>query len=223
MESSGMVAAARRREAPRRIVDPGWATMWKGRFEPLTVGERFLIVPPWNRASQPGRISIVIQPGQAFGTGHHATTSGALAAVEQLCAGRKFASGLDVGTGSGIIAIAMKLAGVGKITAIDSDALALENARENARLNALARRISFSTTPLDRVRGRFDLVVANILSSVLIRLAADLKRVLARRGRLVLGGILKRETATVAACFTPELRMLSTTADRGWATMVFAR
>lgn len=223
MESAGMVAAGAHREAPRRIVDPGWTTMWKERFEPLPVAARFTIVPPWNRASEPGRISIVINPGQAFGTGHHPTTAGALGAIEELCAKRKFKTALDVGTGSGILAIAMKLVGVGKVSAIDNDALALDNARENAALNRLARRISFSTTPIDRIRKRFDLVAANILSSVIIRLASELKRVLARGGRLVLGGILERETAKVAANFTPELRLLSTTIDRGWATMVFAR
>lgn len=223
MKKAGMLAPGAARELPRRIVDPGWSTMWKERFEPLPVGAHFLIVPPWNRVSESGRVSIVINPGQAFGTGHHATTAGAIGAIEKLCVKRKFISALDAGTGSGILAIAMKLMGVRKVAAIDNDPEALVNARANAALNAMVRRISFSATPVERIRGRFDLVAANILSSVLIRIAPDLKRVLASGGRLVLGGILRREAASVTAAFTPELRLLSTTSDRGWATMVFAR
>ncbi len=71
--------------APQSIVDPGWATMWQKRFEPLPLGDRFLIVPPWNRTvTAPGRISITVLPGQAFGTGHHPTTSNALLAIDDL-------------------------------------------------------------------------------------------------------------------------------------------
>ena len=102
---------------------------------------------------------------------------------------------LDVGTGSGVLAIAMRLMGVGQVCAIDIDALALENARENAALNSLGGKIRFATTPLARLRRRFDLITANILSSTLIGMASALTRLLARRGLLILGGILNREAA----------------------------
>ncbi len=222
MEAAGMVARDHGNRAAR-IVDPGWTTMWKERFRPLRVGAHFLIVPPWNRTCEADRVSIVINPGQAFGTGHHPTTAGAIDAIERLCAEGGFSSALDVGTGSGILAIAIALMGARSVTAIDHDPEALVNARENAALNRIARRISFSNTPIERVRGRFDLVTANILSSVLIRMAPELKRVLTGGGRLVLGGILRRESKSVAAAFAPDLRLLETTIRRGWATMVFAR
>lgn len=223
MGSAGMLAKSDRDTAGERIVDPGWATMWQRRFEPLPIGERILIVPPWRRVNAPARTAIVIKPGRAFGTGHHATTAGALRAIDRLCGERKFARALDVGTGSGILAIAMALLGAKHVTAIDVDAAALDNARENAALNHLRRRIRLSTTPVAQLSGRFDLIVANILSSVLIAIAPDLIRLLARRGRLILGGILRREARAVASRYAGKLRLLGTDYDRGWTTIIFAR
>jgi ribosomal protein L11 methyltransferase len=221
MRTAGMLTDSDRDSAPQAIVDPGWATMWQKRFEPLPIGERFLIVPPWNRASENDRTSIVVLPGQAFGTGHHPTTSGALLAIDEIHTRNKIARAIDVGTGSGILAIAMALRGVRKITAIDNDGLALDNARENADLNGVSKRIAFSTTAVSEVRGKFDLVVANILSKVLIAMASDLKRLLAHDGHLVLGGILAREAKWVAARYAPELRLIDSITSRGWATLIF--
>jgi ribosomal protein L11 methyltransferase len=223
MGSAGMLTNSDRDIAGERIVDPGWATMWQQRFEPLPIGERILIVPPWRRVNAPGRTAIVVKPGRAFGTGHHATTAGALRAIDRLCGERKFARALDVGTGSGILAIAMALLGAKHVTAIDVDAAALDNARENTALNHLRRRIRLSTTPVAQLSGKFDLVVANILSSVLIAIAPDLIRLLARRGRLILGGILRREARAVASRYAGKLRLLGTDYDRGWTTVIFAR
>jgi ribosomal protein L11 methyltransferase len=222
MHAAGMLADSDRASAPQSIVDPGWATMWQARFEPLPVGDRFLIVPPWHRAAESGRISITVLPGQAFGTGHHPTTSGALLAIDELIAHHKVARVLDVGTGSGILAIALAMLGAPKVTAIDNDALALDNARENAELNGVTRSVAWSTTPIARVRGKFDLVVANILSKTLIDMAPDLKRVVARGGHLVLGGLLEREAKSIASHYAPELRLTKTAVSRGWITMVFA-
>lgn len=193
------------------------------RFEPLLIGRRLLIVPPWNSDIATRRLKMVINPGQAFGTGHHPTTYGALATIEKLCATERFEHALDVGTGSGVLAIAMRLMGVAEVRAIDIDALALENARENAALNSLASKIRFATTPLARLGRRFDLITANILSSTLIAMAATLTRLLARHGRLVLGGILNREAPAVLRSYGPPLRCLGLRRDRGWSTLVMAR
>ena len=131
---------------------------------------------------------------------------------------------LDVGTGSGVLAIAMRLMGVGQVCAIDIDALALENARENAALNSfIGGKIRFATTPIARLRRRFDLITANILSSTLIVMASALTRLLARGGHLVLGGILNREAASVLKTYCPRLRCLGIRRDRGWSTLVLAR
>jgi ribosomal protein L11 methyltransferase len=221
MRAAGMLAESDRDAALQSIVDPGWATMWQSRFEPLRIGERFLIVPPWNRRREPGRIGITVLPGQAFGTGHHPTTSGVLLAIDDLIARHKITRAIDVGTGSGVLAIAMAMLGVRKVIAIDNDAVALDNARENADLNSVAKRITFSTTLVAKVRGKFDLVVANILSKTLIAMAPDLKRLVTRGGYLVLGGILSREAKSIASHYAPELQLAKTTVARGWITMVF--
>ena len=223
MAAAGMLARPGRTPRRQPIEDPGWATAWMDRFEPLRVGRHLLIVPPWNSNVGTRRLRLVINPGQAFGTGHHPTTYGALATIEKLCAAQHFEQALDVGTGSGVLAIAMRLMGVARVTAIDIDALAIHNARENAALNSLAGKIRFATAPLARLRPRFDLITANILSSTLIAMATTLTRLLARRGRLVLGGILNREAAAVLRSYGPPLRCLVVRRDRGWSTLVLAR
>ena len=207
----------------RLLEDPGWATMWQARFAPLRIGQRFLIVPPWQRKRHPDRIQLVIRPGQAFGTGHHASTSGTLSALEELCKNRHIAHALDVGTGSGILAIAMVKLGVAEVTAIDSNMAAIGNAKENAGLNRVRARIRFSTTPLGSIQGRFGLIVANILSSTLIRMASDLKARLRPQGHLVLAGILQREAESVAAAYLPELTQIGMRNHGAWATLIFRR
>src|SRR5277367_3804497 len=134
MQQAGMLAdsdsAAASDRAARRIVDPGWSTLWMKRFGPFRVGRRILIVPPWKRASEPGRTTIVVQPARAFGTGHHPTTAGALRALESIVAAHAPKSVLDAGTGSGVLAIAAALLGQrnAEMIAIDIDPTALENA-----------------------------------------------------------------------------------------------
>ncbi|MGH7906114.1 MAG: 50S ribosomal protein L11 methyltransferase, partial [Candidatus Binataceae bacterium] len=173
MADAGMAVRA---VAPsiQQLTDPGWATLWMGRFKPLEIGRRLLIVPPWSEAQETDRIRIVIRPGQGFGTGHHPTTAGALMAIERLCAKARYKKALDVGAGSGVLAIAMRLFGVGTVAAIDNDPAALENARENAALNKMdGLRISAARLNSFK-RQRFDLISANILSSTLIAMAPAL-------------------------------------------------
>ncbi len=222
LTDAGMLADNARIEAPRRIVDPGWSTMWMKRFGPFRVGRRFLIVPPWHRESERARTTIVIEPAQAFGTGHHPTTAGALRALENIAASRAPRSMLDAGTGSGLLAIAMALAGVRNIVAIDIDPIAIENAVVNARHNQVEKSIRFSSIPLTSIRRRFDLIAANILSHTLIELAPHLKRILAPDGRLVLGGFLADETDELLAHYRP-LRCVSRKTHRGWTTLVMAK
>ena len=166
MHDAGMLVDDSRDGTVRRIVDPGWSTLWMKRFGPFRVGERFLIVPPWRRETERGRTTIVIQPAQAFGTGHHPTTAGALRALETLMRTHRPARVLDAGTGSGVLAIAVALTRAREhhapdIIAVDIDPVALENALANARLNGVERAIRFSPVPLTSIRRRFDLITAN--------------------------------------------------------------
>lgn len=206
-----------------QLADPGWATMWQKRFEPLRVGRRILIVPPWNHNVATHRTIVIIQPGQAFGTGHHASTFGTLSLLTRICESRKIARALDVGTGSGILAIAMRKLGAQQITAIDQDAIALDNARENLELNHLDGAIRLSAAPLSSIRGRFDLITANILSSVLIGMAPLLMSRLRAGGHLVLAGILAREARSVADAYLPDLKLIRTRADGRWRALLFQR
>lgn len=220
---AGMLVDPRGRPRLDRLTDPGWSTAWQSRFKPFRVGRRFLIVPPWHRRSESRRLSIVIQPGRAFGTGHHPTTAAALRAIEDFLRAGKLKRALDVGTGSGILAIAMARAGVREIVAIDVDAVALENACENAAQNGVARSIRFSIVPIGSFRRRFDLITANILAPTLIEMAPKLIARLAPRGRLILGGILAREARDVLRAYVPALRCIDRATVRGWTTLVMAR
>jgi ribosomal protein L11 methyltransferase len=213
------------RSAPehRLLEDPGWATMWQARFAPLSIGQRFLVVPPWQRERNTDRIPLIIRPGQAFGTGHHPSTSGTLRALEELSKNRHIRHALDVGTGSGILAIAMAKLGVTQVTAIDTDVAAIVNAKENARLNRVAGRVRVSATPLASLHGRFSLITANILSSTLIGMAPDLKARLRHRGHLVLAGILRREVESVTAAYSPELTNAGVCNQGAWTTLIFQR
>lgn len=223
LRRTGMIAPGSSTPIIERIRDPGWATMWMSRFAPLEVGRRLLIVPPWQRVQRRGRASIVIKPAQAFGTGHHATTAGVLCAIEKVCARATVSRALDVGTGSGILAIAMALLGAERVVAVDTERLAVANARENAALNRVSARIRFAKGKVSAVRGRFDLIVANIFSSTLIALAPELIGRLRTNGTLVLGGILAREAAEVRARYARALRCVSVGVDRRWATLVFKK
>jgi ribosomal protein L11 methyltransferase len=230
MQQAGMLADAGGAidGAARRIVDPGWSTLWMKRFGPFRVGHRILIVPPWKRENEPGRTTIVVQPARAFGTGHHPTTAGALRAVESIVSAHAPRSILDAGTGSGVLAIAAAMLGKRDglerdIIAIDIDPTALENARANARLNGVEKSIRFSSVPLASIHRHFDLIVANILSHTLIELAPHLKRIVAPGGRLILGGFLADESDEVLSHYRSQLRCLSRKMHRGWTTLVMAR
>jgi ribosomal protein L11 methyltransferase len=221
LESAAMIAATARLQR-ETLTDPGWATTWMTRFEPFTVG-RFLIVPPWNHEHRADRIRLVIQPGQGFGTGHHGSTYGVLRLLDDLCRKRPFMRALDIGTGSGVLAIAMRLLGVGEVTAIDIDPVAVENARENADLNHVSAHVRLSLVPIASLRRHFDLITANILSSTLIEMAPRLLHRLAPEGRLILAGILTREAESVIAAYRPVLRCIDRRTDRGWTALVLAR
>jgi ribosomal protein L11 methyltransferase len=170
------------------VPDEDWGEGWKKDFAPLDVG-RVRVRPSWIAAAPPpGAVEVVLDPGMAFGTGSHPTTSLCLAALSDLLAARPGASVLDVGTGSGLLAIAARKLGAGRVAANDNDPVAVRVALENAAANGVA--LDVVAAPLDAIPGTFDLVLANILANTLVELAPEIAAKLAPGGVVLLSGIL---------------------------------
>jgi ribosomal protein L11 methyltransferase len=174
----------------REVADEDWLGEWKKSWQPVAVGERFLVAPPWSEIDDAGnRIVIRIEPGMAFGTGTHETTRLCLSAIENYFAGESF---LDVGTGTGILAIAAaKLFPQARVEACDTDAEALAIAVENARLNDVAEIISFSVGTVKESTASAAFVCANLTADVIVPLLPEL--IGATCGRLLLSGILETQ------------------------------
>jgi ribosomal protein L11 methyltransferase len=179
----------------REVTDQDWLGEWKKSWQPVAVGDCFIIAPPWAEiADTRDRIVIRIEPGMAFGTGTHETTRLCLTATERYFAGGSL---LDVGTGTGILAIAAaKLFPDARIAAVDTDAKAVEIALENARLNSVAN-IEFRVGAIDETTASADFVCANLTADVIRPILPQL--IGATCGRLVLSGILDTQLEAVRA------------------------
>lgn len=187
----------------RRLEDDDWASNWQQHFPPFQVGARLIICPSWvDWEATADQIVLTLDPGQAFGTGTHATTSLCLDALARCCDGtRPPGEILDVGTGSGILAMAGAALGVERVLACDIDAEACRVAEENVQLNQLAAKVTITSAALEDIPGRYDLVLANILASENIRLGEALVDHLRPGGYLVLSGILLEQEQSVLKAF----------------------
>lgn len=176
----------------REVADQDWLGEWKKSWQPVAVGKRFIIAPPWSEIRDAGeRIVIRIEPGMAFGTGTHETTRLSLAAIEKHFDGKSF---LDVGTGTGILAIAAaKLFSAARVEACDTDAQAIAIACENAKLNGVAN-IGFREGTVNESASA-DCVCANLTANVIIQLLPEL--LAATCARLILSGILDSQKEIV--------------------------
>lgn len=203
-----------------------WSNSWKVHFKPLRVGKHLLIVPTWEEAEQrPGDLVIRIDPGMAFGTGGHETTRLCLESLESVMENSPLLavpSLLDLGTGSGILAMAACLLGAGRILALDIDPDAVVVARENIQLNQLSDQIECGTAPLESLEERFDIILANILAEELVRLAPYLTDRLQPGGSLILSGILAEKEQLVYQGFASEpLKYIQTSRDGEWVAMLY--
>jgi len=180
----------------REVADHDWLLEWKKGWQPVEVGERFIIAPPWAEISDGhNRIVIRIEPGMAFGTGTHETTRLCLVAIEKYFAGGSF---LDVGTGTGILAIAAaKMFPEAHVEAYDTDADAIAIASENARLNGVAEGITFRVGTVEETTASADLVCANLTAEVISAMLTSLISVTC--GHLVLSGILDTQSEALRA------------------------
>jgi len=219
------IAALDARLGPVRVeTAPVPPTDWEGVFRahhrPVAVGARLLVAPPWDVPEAGRREVIVIDPGMAFGTGQHPTTRTCLEELEDLSATRRLESVLDVGTGTGILAAAAARLGVPRVVGIDIDPGALPVARATLARNGVAH-VSLVAGELTALRGRYDLVLANLLADALIAEAPALIAHTAPGGRVVASGILEEQLDSVAAAFAP-WRVEYVRADGPWRTVRFA-
>ena len=180
-----------------------WAEGWKQHFGAVRIGRRLVVKPTWEEfAASAGDVVVTLDPGMAFGTGTHGTTRLCLEALAALFDGDSPPQRvLDVGTGSGILAIAAAALGARRVLACDIDAEACRIADENAALNGVDDLVEVTPEPLDALAGEYDLVLANILAEENIRLAADLVGRVAPGGALILSGILQEKEDLVTAAF----------------------
>ncbi len=234
--------AAARLRAAGLDVDPGavrvrpaapedeWRDAWKRHFHVDRVTPRILIVPSWERhEAGPGDVVLDLDPGRAFGTGAHASTRLCLRELDALsAAGHHVSRFLDVGTGSGVLAIAVaKLWPEARGCALDVDPIAVDAARENLERNGVLDRVVISDDAAASVEGEFDLVLANIQADVLEELRPVLTARVAPGGALVLSGLLAEQAAPMASSYTfPGLRHERTSTldhDRDWSAVVLVR
>jgi len=188
----------------RPVAEKDWAEAWKERLQVLRVGRHILIQPSWlDCAPAPDDIVIQLDPGMAFGTGLHPTTQMCLAALENLIS--PGAGVLDLGTGSGILAIAAAKLGAGRVLAVDNDPVAVETAQGNVADNGVPSVVSVQCGSLAQVSGCYDLVVVNILARVIVDMAREgLAAHVRPGGRLVAAGIIEDQEPEVAAALEDE-------------------
>lgn len=201
-----------------------WAESWKAHFHPVRVGRSFVIKPSWrDYPAAEGDILIEIDPGLAFGSGLHPTTQLCLKILEDMpLAGKTL---FDVGTGSGILALAALKLGIAGVRAVDIDDIAVRVTRENFERNGFAEGSGVETavgSAGDTGGRQWDIVVANILANTIIELLPDLKAAMVPPGHLILSGIIAEQEASVTeAATTHGLRLSDRRVEEDWVALVF--
>ncbi|MGL4974985.1 MAG: 50S ribosomal protein L11 methyltransferase, partial [Bosea sp. (in: a-proteobacteria)] len=213
----------------RQLSQKDWVSASLDGLKPVRAG-RVLIHGSHDRAAvRSNDVAIEIEAALAFGTGHHGTTAGCLLAIDAELKKRRPRHALDVGTGTGILALALAKQTKRPVVAGDIDGIAIEVARGNARSNAAPNALTLYVAPgvqhaLANRRRHFDLVLANILARPLMRLSASIARVLAPGGTLILSGLLMMDVPGVLAAYRMQGLTLSYRTEReGWATLVLKR
>ncbi|MBI5664530.1 MAG: 50S ribosomal protein L11 methyltransferase [Nitrospirae bacterium] len=198
-----------------------WNESWKKSFTPIDVGDNLTIVPSWIKPDT-DRIPVIIDPGMVFGTGHHETTRQCLAIIEKYAGNSGEKDFLDVGTGTGILAIGAARMGFGHVTGVDTDQLAVEAALYNVSLNGL-KNVTIGKGSIADVSGVFDVIVANLLSEILVPIAGDIVSRLKPVGTAILSGMLiGQEEDVIRAMKDAGLVLNEKAVDGKWVTLILS-
>jgi ribosomal protein L11 methyltransferase len=202
----------------QELVGDAWRDAWKAHFRPFALTPRLVIRPPWEPPPPPaeGVYVLELEPGRAFGTGLHATTSLVAKELDRCAAELAGRPLLDVGTGSGILAFCALTLGASRAVGLDTDADSIETARENAARNGMQDRVDFSTRDVATIDGAYPVVAANIETHVLVPLAGALGARLAPGGLLLLSGILTRQEGEIRAAY-PGFAVERVTREGEWS------
>lgn len=207
------------------VPDEDWSELWKAHFKPIKVGKNVMIRPTWEAAPEIGDgIEIVLDPGQAFGTGDHPTTRMCLELLEAEIESHRPTAVFDLGTGSGILAILAKRMGVPEVFATDIDPISVEVARANAALNQVEFQVEVANG-LDSVPARtWPLVISNIISATLIRFAPEMALRVEPGGRWIVSGVIRDNWDGVRlAAENAGFQLITHQTEGDWVAAVFTR
>ena len=210
-------------EPPVEVPEQDWSIAWRTHHRPMQVGPRSWVHPPWEKPPRPG-VAVAIDPGMAFGTGSHPTTALCLERCDELLSRFPGADLLDVGTGSGVIALLAKMLGAGRVVGTENDPLSLEAARQGAALNGIDGVDWVLAEDPAAVPGRFQIVIANILLNTLEGLAPAIAGKVADGGRLVLSGLLAAQGDAAERAYVAQgLRPVARKEREGWLRVELSR
>lgn len=209
-----------------RLENENWAVTWKKRFKPIRLGKALIVTPPWIKPASRGRHVIIIDPAEAFGTGTHETTQGCLIllekVVDELERNGREPTLLDVGCGSGILAIAGKKLGVRTVWGVDNDPVAIEAARRNAALNGVAGTVTLACMALEEVTGAWDIVTANLDPLTILGNRDHLVALFSRS--LIVSGVPQDQWPHLKAQVTgPHLLLRDEVIGSEWASGLFVK
>ena len=196
-----------------------WQNGWRKYYHPMDIGKRLAIVPSWQEYDT-DRVKLILDPGLAFGTGGHETTSLCLEALDERVRGGERV--LDIGTGSGILAIAALKLGAGSAEGVDIDPVAVRTAGENAALNGVADKLTVLVGDLsDKASGKYDIITANIVANAILSLAPAVPGLMAENATFIASGIIdSRRDEVIAALEAAGLTVQEVKEKRGWECIV---
>ena len=208
------------------VCEEDWANSWKAYYKPIEIGEKMVIVPAWEKYDAPeGKLVVRMDPGMAFGTGSHETTRLVIGLLEKYIKNGQRV--LDVGCGSGILAICAAKLGADECKAYDIDPVAVKVARENVKDSGLTN-VTCDTSDLlrgvDKSGGAYDVICANIVADIIIRMTPDVGQFMHESSVILASGIISERADDVISCFEQHgFRIVEKAEENGWCALVVGR